>query len=143
VTFELAHGNGPELLIPKAFEQPPGLVGQERREGGRGLSIQELFDERFGSPAWARQLGEAQHVPAAPLLPPLVAAEIERLARRDGNQQPPQLVAIGQLREPSLSGIVAKVGERTEGDIFFVRGAAPRGAFYAPARPADGNSVPP
>ena len=66
--------------------------------------------------------------PAAPFGPAVVPGLVDGLLGRNRDQQPPQVVAVGQVREPPLFGGMAERGKGTQGQVFFVgRAAGQRG----------------
>src|SRR5262249_9043905 len=57
---------------------------------------------------------------AAAFLPPLVAQQVRRLARREDHQQPPEPIAIQQLRKATLLGVAAEAVKGTERHVLLI-----------------------
>src|SRR5579871_4671013 len=60
----------------------------------------------------------------SPFLPSLVTAQMGRLAKRQDDQQPPQVLAVVHVRKAAGFGAAAEAIEGAQRDIFFVGGGA-------------------
>src|SRR5262249_17023713 len=76
------------------------------------------------------------HLAFAALLRFLVVYQVDCFALGDDEEQAPEVVAVGKLREAALFGATAKAVEGAEGDVFLV-GHATRGAADFPPRQCD------
>src|SRR5208283_1279163 len=72
------------------------------------------------------------HGAAAALLTALVACQVQRLARRNRDQQAPEVIPIRQLREAAALDAATEAGEGAQGDVLLVRGAARQALQLAP-----------
>ena len=101
-------------------EERVELVGKLRGGGGRGLPAEEPGQACGLRLLIVTKCRLAQDMPASPLLAGLMTYCADRLADRDREQDPPEIVAIGQFGELALASAVAKALKSTQGDIFLV-----------------------
>ena len=102
----------------------PALFGHHRGELGRRALGGDLLEPGQGPSALDRVAAEDDHFrddPAAAALLPAVSVGLgHRLPRGDHDQEPPEVVAIGELRKLAPRRPVAKAVEGAQGGVFLV-----------------------
>ena len=124
-TLQLPQRNRAQLVVAQEFQQPPILFRHLDGELGRRL-LADHFVQAYLLFAGCRSAPccLVLDCPAAALLPPFIALQMDGFASRDRDQEPPEVIPIGKLRELAAAGAVAEAGEGTESHILFVGGAA-------------------
>ena len=105
-----------QSLIVQGGEQAAVLLGNQGGLLRRWIGSRQAIEvARCGTHA------------TAPLVSPFAVNQVDGFALGDHKEQPPQLVAVGQLRETPLFHAAEEAIEGTQGNVFFV-GLAARGA---------------
>jgi hypothetical protein len=87
------------------------------------------------------QGGLVAHRAATPLLAVLVSRQVECLARRDRDQQAPEVIPIRQLREAAAFDAVTEAGEGALGHVLLVGGAARQALQFRPRQAHEPSEV--
>ena len=115
-------------------EQTAALLSHLHGKLRRRLRAGDLIEAAGVRIAAAAQRRFVEQMAAAALLALLMACQVEGLAHGDHHQQPPQVVAVGELGKPALLGAAAKAVEGTEGDVFLVGEALRRAVELLPGQ---------
>src|SRR5262249_38234296 len=119
VAFHLPQRDRLQHGFAKEVEQPLTFLGRLGRELRRRLPAQDLVQTE--SVVGGQLDGDG---PAATLLAAFIAQVASYLAGSEQDQEPPEVVAVVQLRKPAVHCIAAEAVERAEGHVLL--GAAPR-----------------
>src|SRR5262249_11029588 len=137
VAFQLPLGDGPQFGVGERGQQAPVLLGQLGGELRRRLAVEQLLQAHLpgagSGDAGQRRLIEDRV--ATPLRAALAEPELVGLAGRDGDQQPPEVVAVVQLREAILGGAAAEAVEGAQRHVLLVRTAARRAFQFLAGQP--------
>ena len=125
VALEPPQGDHPQRRFFKAGEKSAVIIGELGGFFRRWLPAQD-----FRQPVTAGNFScghgrLTQQSPAAALLPVLAAKGVERLADRDGPQQPPEVISSAQLRELAPARTITETLKRAQGHVLRVERPAP------------------
>src|SRR5262249_46126783 len=119
------------------------LLGYLRGEFRRRLMANDVFHARLhaGGLLLLVQGRFAADGAAATLVPLLVPDELERLACGDGNEDVPQVVAVGELWKARAGDAVAETVESAESHVLLVGGPARRLAQLLARQPDEAREI--
>jgi len=124
VALHLPHRDGLQVGVAQPAQQQAGRLGHLGGELRRRLPAGELVQPPRRRVVGAEQPRLAQDGPAAALLAALGADQVGGLALGEGDEQPPQVVAVGQAGEAAVLGGAAEAGEGGKRHVLLVGGAA-------------------
>src|SRR5262249_47256115 len=135
--LRLPRAQGPRSRGGETRQQPLVLLRELGGKFRRRLTVDQLFQADFAATG-IRKAGERRLVEdgiAAPLLPAVAEHELVSLARGDGDQEPPEVVTVVQLREATMPGPPAEAIEGAQGHVLFVRAAARQAVQFLASQP--------
>ena len=125
MTFEPESSEATQQIVRQSCDQAIEILRDLRCESGIGFVADDVVEDDFVQRFGRSRSSSVGRVMSAPFRGPLFPTLLMGFASGEHDEDLPEIAAIGESWEPSVSGGVTKALERRNRDIFFV-GDRPR-----------------